>query len=331
MGAATPIYKGDPGVEIKSFKAIAAGSSANVSQVAFGVHSATHVDAPNHFIDGARRVHEIDPKVPRSLSKIVERCLEPLCDFRYQTATEVLTHLDAWLAPAWRKAGKWIAAAAAVLLLVGTQILVQRTHKTPTQHAPVSVLVADFKNDTGDAVFEGTLEPAFGTALEGASFVSSYSRAEAHRVAAQLQPGATMLDESLARLVATREGIHNVVTGSIRKQGDRYEVQVRTVDPFTGKVLVSSESGSEKKDVLVVVAKLAARVRKALGDAVPESVQLAQAETFTTRSLEAAHEYARAMNLEIAGKYDDAIIIYASGTTGKVRVAVSLPSANRNS
>jgi tetratricopeptide (TPR) repeat protein len=269
------------------------------------------VDTPDVLLkrtrEKAKAVHEIDPNVPRSLSKIVERCLEPLRDFRYQTATEVLTHLDAWLAPAWRKAGKWIAAAAAVLLLVATQIVVQRTHKTPTQHAPVSVLVADFKNDTGDAVFEGTLEPAFGTALEGASFVSSYSRAEAHRVAAQLQPGATMLDEPLARLVATREGIHNVVTGSIRKQGDRYEVQVRTVDPFTGKVLVSSESSSEKKDVLVVVAKLAARVRKALGDAVPESVQLAQAETFTTRSLEAAHEYARAMNLEIAGKYDDAI------------------------
>ena len=57
----TPIYKGDPGVEINSFKSIANGSSANVSQVSFGVHTATHVDAPNHFIDGARRVHEIDP------------------------------------------------------------------------------------------------------------------------------------------------------------------------------------------------------------------------------------------------------------------------------
>src|SRR4029077_7856525 len=204
--------------------------------------------------------------------------------------------------------GKWIAAAAAVLLLVGTQIVVQRFgHKTATQHAPVSVLVADFKNDTGDPVFDGTLEPAFGTALEGASFISSYSRTEAHRVAAQLQPRATMLDDPLARLVATREGIHNVVTGSVRKQGGKYDIQVRTVDPFTGKVLVSSESRAEKKDVLVVAAKLAARVPTGLGDAVPESVQLAQAETFTTRSLEAAHEYARAMNLESAGKYDDAI------------------------
>ena len=57
----TPIYKGDPGVEFMSREAIAAGSSANVSQITLGVHTATHVDAPNHFIDGTLRVHELDP------------------------------------------------------------------------------------------------------------------------------------------------------------------------------------------------------------------------------------------------------------------------------
>ena len=61
ISAETPIYKGDPGVEFTSFKAIAAGSSANVSQISIGVHTATHIDAPNHFIDGAKRIHEIDP------------------------------------------------------------------------------------------------------------------------------------------------------------------------------------------------------------------------------------------------------------------------------
>ena len=62
ISAKTPIYKGDPGVEISSFKSIAAGATANVSQISFGVHTGTHVDAPNHFIEGAKRVHEIDPE-----------------------------------------------------------------------------------------------------------------------------------------------------------------------------------------------------------------------------------------------------------------------------
>src|SRR5579859_187406 len=256
----------------------------------------------------AKAVHEIDPKVPRSLSKIVERCLEPLRDFRYQTATEVLTHLDAWLAPAWRKAAKWIAASAALLLLAGTQIVVQRfAHKTVAQHAPVSVLVADFKNDTADPVFDGTLEPALGTALEGASFITGYSRAQAHKVAAQLQPGTTMLDEPLARLVATRENIHVVITGSISHKAEAYNIQVKAIDPTSGKSLIIAKDTTNKQDVLLAVGKLAARVRKALGDTTSESAQAVAAESFTARSLEAAHEYALAQTADLAGKWDTAI------------------------
>lgn len=56
-----PIYAGDPTVNVSAAKSMAGGDTANVSQIAFGVHTGTHVDAPNHFIDGARRVHELDP------------------------------------------------------------------------------------------------------------------------------------------------------------------------------------------------------------------------------------------------------------------------------
>jgi arylformamidase len=57
----TPIYAGDPTVSFVAAKSMSEGSSANVSQITMGVHTATHVDAPNHFIDGTRRVHELDP------------------------------------------------------------------------------------------------------------------------------------------------------------------------------------------------------------------------------------------------------------------------------
>lgn len=62
ISATVPIYAGDPPVSMAAAKSIANGDTANVSQIAFGVHTGTHVDAPNHFIDGARRVHEIDPE-----------------------------------------------------------------------------------------------------------------------------------------------------------------------------------------------------------------------------------------------------------------------------
>jgi arylformamidase len=72
ISPSTPIYQGDPGVEFTSFKAIAGGSSANVSAISLGVHTATHVDAPNHFIDGAKRVHELDPQKLVGPCRVIE-------------------------------------------------------------------------------------------------------------------------------------------------------------------------------------------------------------------------------------------------------------------
>ena len=54
--ASTPAYPGDPGIEIKQWAAITNGDAANVSLLHFGAHTATHVDAPAHFIEGARKV-----------------------------------------------------------------------------------------------------------------------------------------------------------------------------------------------------------------------------------------------------------------------------------
>ncbi len=137
-------------------------------------------------------------------------------------------------------------AAAAVVVLVLAAALGwfftrgRNTVKAP--QAPMSVLVADFENKTSDAVFDGTLEPAFGLALEGASFISSYSRGQAHKIAAQLKPGSTTLDEASARLIAVREGINVIVTGSIAADGGGYKLRSRAEDAVTGKVISSQET-----------------------------------------------------------------------------------------
>jgi arylformamidase len=51
-----PVYEGDPGVRIESWKALDRGNSANVSDLHLGAHTGSHVDAPAHFISGARRI-----------------------------------------------------------------------------------------------------------------------------------------------------------------------------------------------------------------------------------------------------------------------------------
>jgi len=54
-----PVYEGDPGIEIKAWTALAKGDSSNVSFLHFGAHTGTHVDAPAHFIAGARRIDSL--------------------------------------------------------------------------------------------------------------------------------------------------------------------------------------------------------------------------------------------------------------------------------
>ena len=63
-----PIYEGDPRVVIKGVKSISGGDGANVSHLCLGAHTGTHVDAPNHFIDGTRRVEDLE------IEKLVGSC-----------------------------------------------------------------------------------------------------------------------------------------------------------------------------------------------------------------------------------------------------------------
>src|SRR3954449_12961486 len=68
ISASMPIYAGDPPALVESAKRLAGGDSSNVSKLVFGAHTGTHVDAPNHFIEGTRRVDQLD------LNKLIGPC-----------------------------------------------------------------------------------------------------------------------------------------------------------------------------------------------------------------------------------------------------------------
>ena len=49
----TPVYPGDPEGYVDNIKSIRAGESCNLNAVYTCLHTATHVDAPLHFVEGA--------------------------------------------------------------------------------------------------------------------------------------------------------------------------------------------------------------------------------------------------------------------------------------
>jgi len=290
--------------------------------------------ADNPMATLVRRIQEkpappvsLEPSLPPALNAIILKMLATNAADRYQQAGDILRDLDAWerRGLTWQgvaaKGRGWaddltgkIALAAVVLLAIATGWLYFRKPAAvaPAAGHTVTVLVADFKNSTGEPVFDGTLEPAIGLALEGAPFISAYSRGDARAAAEQLRPGAAALDENLARLVATRQGVEVVVArGEISRQGGGYRIRVAAEDAASGKDLVSSDTkASGKQDVLAAAAKLAVPIRRTLGDATPESAQMRAAETYSAGSLEAAQHYARGQALQWQRKKQEAIQEY---------------------
>lgn len=257
----------------------------------------------------------INPDVPVRFSEIASKCLQTDPALRYQSAQEVIEALSKELGlnphpGPWR----WVATAFAALTMAAAGLLVRdRFFAKPVgPHAPVKLLVSDFRNETGNPVLTGTLEPMFSVVLEGASFITSYNRGQARKLAGQLHPGATTLDKPLARLVANREGLGVVVDGSIARDGAGYRLSAEAVDSVTGKTIASGNAkASNGQDVPPAVARIAAKIRAALGDSTSQSAQITAAETFTSGSLEAGQKYAQAQEAQWAGKWDDAIAAYS--------------------
>jgi serine/threonine protein kinase/Flp pilus assembly protein TadD len=257
-----------------------------------------------------------DPQMPRALCDIISRCLKLAPAERYQSADEIVRDLELFLGIRKRHNFSWkpLSAMAAVILLLAGALIYDFRPKPLSAQGPVKILMSDFANNTGNPVLTGTLEPVLSTALENASFITAYNRGQARSTLKKLS-GSSNLDENAAELIAQREGVGVVVAGAIKQDWGKYELSVRAIDARTRKVIDSaSASASTPDDLTSAVARIAADLRKALGDRTPKSQQISAAETFSSKSLEASQKYAQAQELQWAGKWKEALATYADST-----------------
>ncbi len=195
------------------------------------------------------------------------------------------------------------------LLKFTRQVKVPPTESTPE---PISVIIADVQNQTGDAVFDGVLEKLLSISLDGASYISVYDRKQAIEKTMQLKPGSEgKLDIETAQLLSRREGINAVISASIKQNSNGYLLKSWALDATSSnKIAEVSQHIGSKTDILKVADLLSAKLRVELGLISPDSTEALIKETFTTTSLEAMNAYARAQELDDYGKPDEALKEY---------------------
>ena len=176
-----------------------------------------------------------------------------------------------------------------------------------------SVLLAEFVNRTGEAVFDDTLRQALASHLIQSPFLTVV---QDERVRETLRTMGRSEDERLLQDVALevcrRQSVKAMLTGSISSVGRTYVLTLAAVNCQTGETISSDHSEVEAKErVLPAIGKMASKVRRALGESLT-SVQRFDApiEQTTTPSLEALRAYALGQRQRAKGNETQAISFF---------------------
>ena len=157
-----------------------------------------------------------------------------------------------------------------------------------------SVLLADFVNTTGDAVFDGTLKQALAVQLEQSPYLNILPESRIREALKFMgRSGDERVTRDVAREICLREGVKAMMLGSISSLGSHYVVTLEAVNAQNGDSLASEQVEAESKEqVLKSLDKAASSLRGKLGESIG-SVQKYDTplEAATTSSLEALKEF----------------------------------------
>jgi eukaryotic-like serine/threonine-protein kinase len=261
----------------------------------------------------------LNPDLPPKLEEIIQKCLEKDRSLRYQHASDVDTDLrrlrrdtESGRTPvegslqAAKATDSWIRSKFTKILiplLLFAAIVVGGLYYRPGRAKPLTdkdtVVIADFDNKTGDAVFDDTLKTALNVSLQESPFLLVLSD---DKVAATLQlmtrPANTKLTPEVARELCQRAGGTAYIAGSIASIGSEYVVGLKAVNCKSGETLAQNQvTAASKEKVLEGLSDAASKLRKQLGESLVTvqkfNTPLAEA---TTSSLEALQAYNQALS-----------------------------------
>ncbi len=263
----------------------------------------------------------LNPDLPAKVEELINKALEKDKKLRYQNAADIRTDLqrlkrdssapmgvaeqdsdskgnaaeqnEAGLKTAAKSTRfRWAASFGAIVVAIGIAaagwLLFSRKAHALTEKD--TIVLADFTNTTGDAVFDGTLRQGLSVQLEQSPFLSIISDQRIQQTLGLMgQSSEAKLTPEIARELCQRTGSAAVLDGSIAQIGTQYLLTLKAVNCASGESLASTEAqASDKNHVLDALGKTALEIRNKLGESL-STVQKFDTplEQATTPSLEA--------------------------------------------
>jgi serine/threonine protein kinase/tetratricopeptide (TPR) repeat protein len=157
-----------------------------------------------------------------------------------------------------------------------------------------SVLLADFVNTTGDAVFDGTLKQALAVQLQQSPYLNIFPESRIQKALRFMGRSADeRVTRDIAREICIREGVRAMLTGSISSLGTHYVITLEALNAQSGDSLDREQVEAESKEqVLKSLDQAASRLREKLGESIGSVQKFATPlEAATTSSLDALKEF----------------------------------------
>jgi tetratricopeptide (TPR) repeat protein len=197
-----------------------------------------------------------------------------------------------------------------------------------------SILLADFVNTTGEAVFDGTLKQGLAVQLAQSPFLNLFPDT---RVRETLRLMNRSEDEpvttEIGREISERQGLKCLIAGTIAPLGSHYVITLEAVSGFrslplavlkcyyvitleavsgpTGEVLAREQVEAESKEqVLKALSQAAAQLRETLGESLSSVEKFDVPIEAITSSLEALKAYSWGREQNSKGRNREAITFY---------------------